>query len=141
MSIIQHLAIFIFQGVPSNGSVMCGGICVIFDDSRPKIVKTVTGSQIKLTPSNVDLLAVVTGLESARERANKNVEIRTASRILHDIFTKWLVIWKKNKWKKGNGSRLTIPIQLLRRLDNLLKVDKHCPQQVKHFFLFLGFRS
>lgn len=109
----------------------------MFDDNCAKIAKTLSGGQVKVTASSVELLAAVNGLESARDRANNNVKIHTTSRILHDILTKWLVIWKKNKWKKGNGSRLTIPTTLLKRLDILLKVDKHCPQKVKHFSTFV----
>ena len=99
-----------------------GGICVIFSDrSVPQITKSMSESQFpKLTNSIVDIWSVVLGLQTARDNGYQMVEIRTPSRLLGEVLTKWLDVWKKNKWKRGNGGRLVIPITLLKRLDSLL---------------------
>jgi len=99
-----------------------GGICAIFSDKNvPQITQSMSESQFpKLTNSIVDIWSVVHGLQTARDNGYQMVEIRTASRLLKEVLTKWLDVWKKNKWKKGNGGRLVIPITLLKRLDSLL---------------------
>ena len=94
---------------------------IFSDKSLAPIRKQLSGKQVpKLTVSLAEVQAVVLGLERAKTQGFLCVEIKTTSRLLEEIFTKWLVIWKKNKWRRGNGGRLVIPVPLLRRLDHLV---------------------
>ena len=63
---------------------------------------------------------MIVGLEAARCAGWSSVEIRFVSRLMVDISLKWLVIWKNNKWRKGSGARLSLPIGLLKRFDSLM---------------------
>ena len=98
------------------------GLSVIFGDTTlTPIRQNLSGKQFpKLTVSLAEVQAAVLGLERAKTQGFLCVEIRTTSRLLEEIFSKWLVIWKKNKWRRGNGGRLVIPVPLLRRLDHLV---------------------
>ena len=105
-----------------DGSSKVAGISVIFSDTAlAPIRQYLSGKQVpKLTASVAEVQAVVLGLERAKTQGFLCVEIRTTSRLLEEIISKWLVIWKKNKWRRGNGGRLVIPVALLRRLDHLV---------------------
>ena len=97
------------------------------EDSVSQVMETISESQYpRLSNGLVELVALVTGLEVAREQSVDSVEAVTSSRFIHDLVTKWIIIWRKNKWKRGNGGRLTLPITLLKRLFNLLKVSQYC---------------
>ena len=95
---------------------------MIFSDTAlAPIRQYLSGKQVpKLTASVAEVQAVVLGLQRAKTQGFLCVEIRTTSRLLEEIISKWLVIWKKNKWRRGNGGRLVIPVPLLRRLDHLV---------------------
>ena len=96
------------------------------EDSVSQVMETISESQYpRLSHGLVELVALVTGLEVAREQSVDSVEAVTSSRFIHDLVTKWIIIWRKNKWKRGNGGRLTLPITLLKRLFNLLKVSQY----------------
>ena len=105
-----------------DGSSKVAGLSVIFGDTTlTPIRQNLSGKQFpKLTVSLAEVQAAVLGLERAKTQGFLCVEIRTTSRLLEEIFSKWLVIWKKNKWRRGNGGRLVIPVPLLRRLDHLV---------------------
>ena len=105
-----------------DGSSKVAGLSVIFSDTTlTPIREYLSGKQVpKLTVSLAEVQAAVLGLERAKTQGFLCVEIRTTSRLLEEIFSKWLVIWKKNKWRRGNGGRLVIPVPLLRRLDHLV---------------------
>ena len=105
-----------------DGSSKVAGLSVIFSDTAlAPIRQYLSGKQVpKLTASVAEVQAVVLGLERAKTQGFLCVEIRTTSRLLEEIISKWLVIWKKNKWRRGNGGRLVIPVPLLRRLDHLV---------------------
>lgn len=105
-----------------DGSSKVAGLSVIFSDTTLSPIREyLSGKQVpKLTVSLAEVQAAVLGLERAKTQGFLCVEIRTTSRLLEEIFSKWLVIWKKNKWRRGNGGRLVIPVPLLRRLDHLV---------------------
>ena len=76
----------------------------------------------KLSINNIEIQASVTALEQARLLGYPRVRLCTSSNTLKDIITKHLTRWKQKKWKKCNGSRLSLPISLLKKLDRLLAV-------------------
>ena len=106
----------------SEDSSKSAGLSVIFSDTNLSPIKqSLSGKQFpRLSVSLAEVQAVVLGLETAKTKGFLRVEVRTSSRHIEEIFSKWLVIWKKNKWKRGNGGRLVIPVPLLRRLDHLV---------------------
>ena len=74
----------------------------------------------KLSINNIEIQAAVTALEEARRLEYPQVRLCTSSTMLLAIVTKHLQQWKQKKWKRCNGSRLTLPISLLKKLDRLL---------------------
>ena len=76
----------------------------------------------KLGINNIEIQATVTALEQARTLGYSRVRLCTSSNMLEAIITKHLQQWKQKKWKRCNGSRLTLPISLLKKLDRLLAV-------------------
>ena len=93
----------------------------------------------KLSINNIEIQACLTALEQAKLLGYPQVKLCTSSNMLEAIITKHLQQWKQKKWKRCNGSRLTLPISLLKRLDRLLAVVDvevvrvargSCPQMV-----------
>ena len=76
----------------------------------------------KLGINNIEIQASVTALEEARTLGYSRVRLCTSSNMLKAIITNHLHQWKLKKWKRCNGSRLTLPISLLKKLDRLLAV-------------------
>jgi len=118
--------IWAYGALKSNGSGIdrkYGGINVIFSDERLQPVSMSVHEGIhlpKLSVTIVELYAIRKGLASVISVGWTQVEVRIASRQTWDILDKWLKIWKRNKWKKCNGSRLCIPVSLLKEIDKSL---------------------
>ena len=74
----------------------------------------------KLNINNIEIQACLTALEQAKLLGFPQVRLVTSSNMLQAIITKHLQQWKQKKWKRCNGSRLTLPISLLKKLDRLL---------------------
>ena len=74
----------------------------------------------KLTINTVEIQACLAALEQAKVSGYQQVRLCTSSPLLESIIKTHLKVWKKKNWKKTNGSKLVIPISLLKRLDKLL---------------------
>ena len=68
------------------------------------------------------LKACLAALRHAKSWGYHEVKLYTTSPLLQSIITTQLQVWKRKKWRKGNGSRLVIPISLLKNLDRMLTV-------------------
>ena len=99
-----------------------GGTSAVFSvDSVAPVSRTFFETRgSKLSINNIEIQACVTALEEVRTLGYTKVNLCTSSNMLAAIITKHLKQWKQKKWKRCNGSRLTLPISLLKKLDRLL---------------------
>ena len=111
-----------FQSVGGEKERKIGGTSAVFSvDSVAPVSRTFFETRgSKLSINNIEIQAAVTALEEARRLEYPQVRLCTSSTMLLAIVTKHLQQWKQKKWKRCNGSRLTLPISLLKKLDRLL---------------------
>jgi ribonuclease HI len=78
-----------------------------------------SGGQLETTNNQMELLAVIRGLEALKRPCR--VELFTDSVYVGKGLLEWLPKWKQNQWRRREGSRF-VPIkneELWRRLDEL----------------------
>jgi len=130
------------QGGKGEEDRKVGGISAIFSvESMAPVSRTLFETRCsKLTINTIEIQACLMALDQAKTSGYHQVKLCTSSPLLQAIITTQLQMWKKKKWKKANGSRLVIPISLLKKLDKMLtvvdvQVDRvargGCPQIVK----------
>jgi ribonuclease HI len=80
-----------------------------------------SGGQPETTNNQMELTAVIRGLEALREPCR--VELYADSQYVGQGLTKWMAGWKRRGWKRKDGSRL-VPVKnvdLWKRLDELMQ--------------------
>lgn len=90
---------------------------LIYEDTKKEIV----GGDKLTTNNQMELLAVIKGLESLKEICEVTIYSDSAY-VVNAFLQNWLISWKKNNWK--NSSKQPVKnVELWKRLDEL--VNKH----------------
>jgi ribonuclease HI len=83
--------------------------------------KEVSGGYRLTTNNRMELLAVISGLESLNPNFSYEVDIYSDSRYIVDAINKgWLRKWKFNGWSRGKQGKVVNP-DLWKRLDSLMQ--------------------
>jgi len=102
-----------------SGNPGPGGYCAIlrYLDNE----KLVSGGDKHTTNNRMELIAVIEGLKSLKEKCNVNI-YSDSKYFIDSIEKDWLFNWKKNNWKrKGVGDVLNIDLWE----DILILIEKH----------------
>ena len=110
----------LFSDGACSGNPGPGGWGCILRHSTSGTEKELSGGAANSTNNQMEMMAVISGLESLT-RATA-VEVITDSKYVADGCTSWMPNWKKNGWKRKDGTRW-VPVknvELWQRLDGLL---------------------
>ena len=110
----------LFSDGACSGNPGPGGWGCILRHRTSGTEKEFSGGAANSTNNQMEMMAVISGLESLT-RATA-VEVITDSKYVADGCTSWMPNWKKNGWKRKDGSRW-VPVknvELWQRLDGLL---------------------
>ncbi len=114
----------LFSDGACSGNPGPGGWACILRHPQTGTEKELSGGMAATTNNQMEMLAVISGLESLKRPTV--VEVITDSKYVADGCTSWLPNWKKNNWQRKDGKRL-VPIknpELWKRLDALLTQHK-----------------
>ena len=114
----------LFSDGACSGNPGPGGWACILRHPQSGTEKELSGGMAATTNNQMEMLAVISGLESLKRPTV--VEVITDSKYVADGCTSWLPNWKKNNWQRKDGTRL-VPIknpELWKRLDALLAQHK-----------------
>ena len=114
----------LFSDGACSGNPGPGGWACILRHPQTGTEKELSGGMAATTNNQMEMLAVISGLESLKRPTV--VEVITDSKYVADGCTSWLPNWKKNNWQRKDGTRL-VPIknpELWKRLDALLAQHK-----------------
>ncbi|KAI1717585.1 RNase H domain-containing protein [Ditylenchus destructor] len=75
----------------------------------------------RATNNRAEYTAVIVALKQAIEDGHSHITIRTDSEILIKAMTQRIDLWKKNKFKKTDGTKV-LNVDLIKELDNLMKM-------------------
>jgi ribonuclease HI len=106
--------IFLYTDGACRGNPGPGGYGAIL--RYGKHVKEVLGAYPETTNNQMELLAVIKGLEMLNQPCK--VHVTTDSKYVLDGFTRWLPDWKKNGWQR-KGRKEIKNLGLWRELDRL----------------------
>ncbi|MBC7815760.1 MAG: ribonuclease HI [Planctomycetaceae bacterium] len=112
--------VLLFSDGACSGNPGPGGWGCILRHTTSGTEKELSGGAANSTNNQMEMMAVISGLESLT-RATA-VEVITDSKYVADGCTSWMPNWKKNGWKRKDGSRW-VPVknvELWQRLDGLL---------------------
>lgn len=99
-----------------RGNPGVGGWGFVLIDTRSGAALSRRGGAAQTTNNRMEMQAAIEAL-SALSRPQQSIEIRTDSRYLCDLATKWVAGWKKKGWKrKGNAP--------VKNLDLVQQVDE-----------------
>lgn len=87
-------------------------------DRRRGVALERTGGEPQTTNNRMEISAALQVLESLK--GSQRIEIRTDSRYLIDMSTKWIPGWKRKGWKR-KGNEPVKNLDLVQRLDELLR--------------------
>ncbi len=110
----------LFSDGACSGNPGPGGWGCILRHRTSGTEKELSGGAANSTNNQMEMMAVISGLESLT-RATA-VEVITDSKYVADGCTSWMPNWKKNGWKRKDGTRW-VPVknvELWQRLDELL---------------------
>ena len=110
----------LFSDGACSGNPGPGGWGCILRHRTSGTEKELSGGAANSTNNQMEMMAVISGLESLT-RATA-VEVITDSKYVADGCTSWMPNWKKNGWKRKDGTRW-VPVknvELWQRLDGLL---------------------
>ena len=110
----------LFTDGACSGNPGPGGWACILRHPQSGSEKELSGGAAETTNNQMELMAVIAGLESLSRTTV--VEVITDSKYVADGCSSWLANWKKNSWKRRDGTRW-VPvknIELWQRLDALL---------------------
>ena len=112
--------VLLFTDGACSGNPGPGGWGCILRHRTSGTEKELSGGAANSTNNQMEMMAVISGLESLT-RATV-VEVITDSKYVADGCTSWMPNWKKNGWKRKDGTRW-VPVknvELWQRLDGLL---------------------
>ncbi len=110
----------LFTDGACSGNPGPGGWACILRHPQTGTEKELSGGMATTTNNQMEMLAVISGLESLKRPTV--VEVITDSKYVADGCRSWLPNWKKNGWRRKDGTRW-VPIknpELWQRLDALL---------------------
>lgn len=87
------------------------------DDHEDNVSMPLTGPP---TNNRAEYTAVICALETAAKRGHKSLVVRTDSKLLISSMTSWINGWRRNGWKKKDGSEV-LNVDLIKRLDESMK--------------------
>ncbi|HET6423313.1 MAG TPA: ribonuclease HI [Planctomycetaceae bacterium] len=110
----------LFSDGACRGNPGPGGWAYILRHPKTGSEKEGSGGQILTTNNQMELMAVIAGLESLHTPSA--VEVVTDSSYVAKGSSEWLPGWKKNGWRRREGSQWkpVKNVELWQRLDNLL---------------------
>ena len=101
------------SGNPGPGG--WGGL-IIFDD---KSELEIGGSEQNTTNNRMELTAAIKTLEKLKTyRLKENFKLRTDSKYVIEVYTKWIINWKRNGWKTSSGKSVQ-NLDLWQKIDQL----------------------
>ncbi|MFM9964393.1 MAG: ribonuclease HI [Planctomycetaceae bacterium] len=110
----------LFTDGACSGNPGPGGWACILRHTASRTEKELSGGAANTTNNQMELMGVIAGLESLTR--DTSVEVITDSKYVADGCTSWMSNWKKNGWKRKDGTRW-VPVknvELWQRLDGLL---------------------
>ncbi len=110
----------LFSDGACSGNPGPGGWGCILRHRATGTEKELSGGAANSTNNQMEMMAVISGLESLTRPTA--VEVITDSKYVADGCTSWMPNWKKNGWKRKDGTRW-VPVknvELWQRLDGLL---------------------
>ena len=102
-------------GCRGNPGVGGWGFLLVDTDSGTALSKR--GGETPTTNNRMEITAALEAL-TALNRPNLDVEIRTDSKYLKDLATKWIEGWKRKGWRKRDGEPVK-NLDLVQRVDEL----------------------
>lgn len=111
----------IFSDGACRGNPGPGGWGCILRHPASGREKEISGGETDTTNNQMELQAVISGLESLKTRSN--VEVITDSSYVVQGCTSWLAGWKRNGWRRKEGTKFkeVKNVELWKRLDELLQ--------------------
>lgn len=76
------------------------------------------GGEKETTNNRMEMLGAIEALASLKARCS--VEIRSDSRYLVDMASKWMAGWKKQGWRRGKEKEEVKNLDLVQRIDELV---------------------
>ena len=110
------MKVFIYTDGACSGNPGMGGYCAILKYGEAE--KVVSGFEDNTTNNRMELLAVISGLNSLKCKCDVTV-ISDSKYVCDAINPGWLVSWKQNGWRKSNN-KAVLNVDLWMRLDSLL---------------------
>jgi ribonuclease HI len=112
--------VLLFSDGACSGNPGPGGWACILRHPASGTEKELSGGAANTTNNQMELLAVISGLESLTRPTA--VEVITDSKYVADGCSSWMPNWKKNDWKRKDGKRWVQVknVELWQRLDGLL---------------------
>lgn len=110
----------LFSDGACRGNPGPGGWAYILRHPVSGTEKEASGGQALTTNNQMELMAVIAGLEALKSRSN--VEVITDSNYVAKGCSEWLAGWKRNGWRRREGKTFK-PVknqELWQRLDALL---------------------
>jgi ribonuclease HI len=110
----------LFTDGACRGNPGPGGWCYILRHPATGVEKEASGGAPLTTNNQMELMAVIQGLEALKQRSS--VEVVTDSEYVAKGCLEWMPNWKKNGWRRREGKSLK-PVKnedLWRQLDELL---------------------
>jgi ribonuclease HI len=117
----QQITVHLFTDGACSGNPGPGGWAYILRHLPTGKEKIDSGGQEQTTNNQMELLAVIRGLESLKRPCC--VELFTDSAYVCNGMQDWMPKWKRQNWQRRDGKKL-VPVkneQLWRRLDSLMQ--------------------
>lgn len=113
----------VFTDGACRGNPGPGGWACILRHPASGSEKEISGGEALTTNNQMELQAVISGLEALRSRSE--VEVVTDSKYVAQGCAEWLAGWKRNGWRRREGSswKPVKNLELWQKLDELL--SKH----------------
>jgi len=110
----------LFSDGACRGNPGPGGWAYILRHPATGTEKEGSGGQAETTNNQMELMAVIAGLEALKNRSE--VEVITDSNYVAKGCSEWLAGWKKNGWRRREGKtwKPVKNVELWQRLDQLL---------------------
>ena len=112
--------VVLFTDGACRGNPGPGGWACLLRHSRTGTEKELSGGNPQTTNNQMELTALIAGLEALTRRSR--VEVVTDSAYVAKGASEWMAGWKRNGWKRREKGRLkdVKNVELWRKLDELL---------------------
>ena len=110
----QTLQIFTDGACKGNPGIGGWGVLLIYGEHK----KELCGGAANTTNNQMELTAVIKGLEALKKGFSGSVIIHTDSQYVQKGMTEWIFNWKKNGWKTA-AKKTVVNQELWQQLDAL----------------------